>query len=457
MGVPQATRLLEDLHRVSLLEESAPERFQMLDPLRDYVLAAHPPEDPITPVDRLLAFYLVTSAAAMATLFPFDRDRQPAPTVTSPVALSFPDSDAAMEWLDDERYNLVAAVYHAADHDRPEHAWRLAVLLWRYLYVRGHLREWTDTLQRAAAVLEGNTLGLAHVLLRLSGAKRNSGALKEARALAEQALPLWDELGDVFGVAAAHAAIGTAAYQLGDFPAAHVHFATAVERYEQIGDVSGQAHARDVLGLVNEIRGDLPAAEREHLAAGELLRGMDHRQGLAHSLDNLGSVRQRLGKLDDALANHTEARELAVELGDLGAEAYALNNLGNTHRLAGRLDEAIACQQHARKVADLVVDPGLRTQLYLDRGDTAHAAGDDKAALHAYRAALDLAAGMGRRAQRARANHRIARVLHDAGRHDASYWHDALTEYTELDLAEAAQVHAELTKLTCACAKPRNH
>jgi DNA-binding SARP family transcriptional activator/tetratricopeptide (TPR) repeat protein len=451
MGVPRARGLLEDLHRVSLLEESAPERFQMLDPLRDYVLAAHPPPDRIAPVDRLLDFYLVTTEAAMTTAYPLDHAR-PEVTATSPVAPAFADHSSAMGWLDDERYNLVAAVRHAASHDRPDHAWQLAVLLWRYFYVRGHLREWSETLQWAADALDGNTRGLAHVRLRLSEARRNSGALTEARALAEQALPLWTELGDVRGEAATLVAIATNTYMIGDFVAAAEHLTTALERFEQIGDLRGRAHALDLFGLVSERRGDLLAAERQHLAAIELLRELGHKPGLAHSLDNLGSVRQRFGRLDDALAHHTEARDLAVELGDRGCEAYALNNLGNTHRLAGRLAEAVECQQQARRVADLVVDPNLRIQLYFDRGETARATGDDKGALHAYRAALDLSAGMGERSQRARATHRIAIVLHDTGRHTPSHWRDALAEFDELGLPEADEVRSELEKLTCACA-----
>lgn len=454
MGVPRARALLDDLHRVSLLEESAPERFQMLDPLRDYVLAAHPPEDPIAPVDRLLDFYLVTTAAAMATAFAVDRERQPAPTVDSPVALSFADDEAALGWLDDERYNLVAAVSHAADHDRPEHAWRLAVLLWRYFYMRGHLRDWTETLQRAAEVLEqaDDPTGLAHVWLRLASARGRSGSLTEAKALAERALPLWVELGDVLGEANTLTVIASAANKLGDLTAAAEYYMTALKRYEQIEDERGQAHTLDLLGVVNELRGDFAAAQRQHLTAIDLLRRLGHRQGLAHSLDNLGSVRQRLGMLDDAYAHHTEARELAVELGDRASEAYALNNLGNVHRIAGRFDEAMACQQQARQVADLVVDPNLRTQLYLDRGETARAIGDAKAALHAYRAALDLSAGMGERAKRARANHCIAVVMHDTGHHTPHHWRDALAEYTELGLLEADEVRAKLDDLTCACA-----
>jgi len=455
-AVPMAKGLLEDLHRVSLLEESAPARFHMLDPLREFALSAHPLADPATAVDRLLDFYLVATAAAMAVAFPYDVDRQPEVSRECPVVPRFPNRAAALGWLDDERRNLVAAVNHAADHDRSDHSWQLAALLWRYFYTAGHLRDWTETLQRARAVLRNtdNRRGLAHVLLRLSGARWRSGALTEARSLAQDALPLWVELGEVGGEADTLVAIASAARSLGDLPAAADSFAGALERYERIGDERGQANALDLLGEVNELRGALAASERQHLEAQVLLRKLGHAPGLAHSLDNLGCVRQRLGRLDQAMADHTEARDLAVELGDRACEAYALNNLGNTHRLAGRLDEAVRCQQQARRVADLVVDPNLRTQLYLDRGETAWAGGDDKAALHAYRAALDMSAGTGDRAQRARANHRIGAVLHATGRHDPAtpHWLDALAELAELGLPEAAEARAELAGLSCVCA-----
>jgi DNA-binding SARP family transcriptional activator len=455
MGVPEARGLLEDLHRLSMLEESAPNRFQMLDPLRDYVLAAHPPPDPVAAVDRLLDFYLVATATAIATLFPFDRACQPEVTATCPITPEFTDEQAARDWLDEERGNLVAAVHHAAGHDRPEHTWQLAVLLWRYLYMRGHLRDWTETLQTAAAALDGtdNERGLAHVWLRLSGARWRSGALTEALALARQALPLWVALGDERGEANTLSSIAMTARCLGDLATAAHSYEQALDRFERIGDERGQANTLDLLGVLSEFRGDLDAAEHHHLAAIRLLREVGHKQGLAHALDNLGAILQRLGRVDEAFAVHTEARNLAVEIGDRACEAYALNNLGNTHRLAGRLEAAVECQQRARQVADQVVDPNLRTQLYRDRGETAMAAGDDRAALHAYRAALDMSAGTGERVQRARANHRIATVLHATGQHAPRHWQDALSEYTELGLPEADTVRAALATFTCECAR----
>lgn len=452
--VPQARGLLEDLHRVSLLEEPAPERFHMLDPLRDYATAALPPVGP-EPVARLLDFYLASTAAAMAVLFPFDADRQPDVSVTSAAALNFADSAAALSWLDDERRNLVAAIDHAATAGLDDHAWKLAILLWRYFYTGGHQRDWTSTLLRARTVLEGsgNTRGLAEVLLRLSSARWRSGASAEARTLATEALPLWEKLGDLRGEASALATLGSAAQNLGDQPAAARSFTAALDRYQRIGDPRGQAHALDQLGVVNELLGRYEVAERQHTDAVRLLRGLGHTQGLAHALDNLGSVHQHLGRIPEALAEHTEARELAVSIGDRAAEAYALNNIGNAHRAAGRLDDAIRYQQQARQTADLVIDPNLRTQLYLDRGETAWAGGDDRPALHAYRAALDMAAGTGESAQAAKANHRIAAVLHHTGQHDQAtrHWREAVTAYTDLGLPQADGVRRELRTLSCVC------
>jgi tetratricopeptide (TPR) repeat protein len=261
-------------------------------------------------------------------------------------------------------------------------------------------------------------------------------------------------VGDLRGEAGTLVALASAANNLGDQSEAERCFAAALDRYERIGDKRGQAHALDNLGVASEVQGRLDLAERQHADAVRLLRRIEHTQGLAHALDNLGGVHQRLGRVEEALTEHLEARELAISIGDRAVEAYALNNIGNAHRLAGRLDDATHYQQQARRVADLVIDPNLRTQLYLDRGTTAWARQDDRAALHAFRAALDMAAGTGESAQAARANHRIGEVLHETGQHEPAipHWRDALTEYNRLGLPEADQVRAELSGMTCACA-----
>jgi hypothetical protein len=65
-----------------------------------------------------------------------------------------------------------------------------------------------------------------------------------------------------------------------------------------------------------------------------------------------------------------------------------------------------------------------------------------------------MSAGTGERAQWARANHRIAEVLHAVGQHHPNHWQDALASYVHLGLPEADEVLAALDEMTCACAQP---
>lgn len=453
--VPEARALLEGLHGASLLEEPEPERYVMLDPLREFAAGVPGPE-PAEALARLLDFYLVSAANAVSVLYAFDRDRQPTVGRESAVAVEFTDGRAAQAWLTAERTNLLEAIRYAAGHDLPEHTWQLPVLLWRWYFASGYLQEWSETLELARTVLERtgeDRRGLAYVLLRLSGAKRQAGKPAPAHEFATEARSLWAGLGDDRGEASALCAIAVVDIDRGDDRAAIAHFEAALAKFEACGDGRGQANALSNLGQLSEVSGDLELAEERHLAAAKLLRKLEHTQGLAHTLDNLGVTRQRLGRLDDAMRDHREAHELAVDVGDRSCEAYALNNIGTVHRLTGNFDEALRYHELAREVADRVREPGLRTQLYLDRAATYLARGESAEARTAYFAALDLAGGTGDEGRKAHAHHGAARVLHGGGEHaDAVvHWEAALAGFEELGWTEARELRQERAKLTCAC------
>lgn len=454
--VPEARALLEGLHGASLLEEPEPERYVMLDPLREFA-ADLPGPEPVDALERLMDFYLVSAANAAGVAYPFDRDRQPVVDRDCPVAVSFSDGRAARAWLAAERANLLEAIRYAAAHDLPEHTWQLPVLLWRWYFASGYLQEWSETLELAKTVLEKtgeDRRGLAYVLLRLSGAKRQAGRAGQARDFANDALALWTELGDDRGQASALCALAVVDIDRGDNRAAIAHFEAGLRKFEACGDARGQANALSNLGQLSELAGDLELAEERHVAAARLLRELEHTQGLAHTLDNLGVTRQRLGRPADAMRDHQEAHGLAVEVGDRSCEAYALNNIGVVHRLTGDLDEALRYHELARQVADEVREPGLRTQLYLDRASTFLARGDREEARKAYFAALDLAGGTGDQGRKAHAHFGAARVLHGAGDHAGAgpHWSAALDGFEELGWVEAGQVREERAGLTCPCA-----
>jgi DNA-binding SARP family transcriptional activator/tetratricopeptide (TPR) repeat protein len=456
--VATARMLLDELHEVSLVEEGATERYRMLDPVKEFAAA----EEPITPTERagamlrLLDYYLVTLGTAVAVGYPFDRIHLPVGNRSCPVTRQFRDADVAKEWIGAERNNLVAAIHHAATHDLPEHAWRLAVLMWRYFNATAHIEDWLATLERAWDIVSadpGNEYGQAHVLLRLSIANDRLGRIAEALELAAQALPKWVRLGDIRGEAATLCALAIPTMELGKYKEAVAHFYAALGKYEQVDDPRGQAHAQSNLGYLNEELGDLDLALRQHESAVRMSREIGDIRGLAHSLSNLGSVQQKLGQFEEALASYTEAHRHAVAAGDRSAKAYALNDIGTVYRLTGRFAEAARYQEQAKVAAVEVKDADLQFQLYLDRGATANAKGDLGQALSACRAALDSAVGTKNPVHQARANHAVAGILHVLGRHEQAiqHWDGAEEGFTALDVPEAAEVRAERAVLTCAC------
>ncbi len=453
--VTEARVLLDELHEVCLLEELAPERYQMLDPLKEFA-AAEPSASAPDALRRLLDFYVVTLTNAVGTAYPFDRAQLPTLDRSSPVSPVFTRQDAALAWIVAERDNLVAAIRHAAAYELPEHAWRLAVLIWRYFNTTNQFEDWIETTELARQVVSadpGNDYGQAYVLLRLATAHDRLGKLTDALELAREALPKWTRLGDVRGEAATLCAIAIPAMELGRHDEAITNFEAALAKYEECADPRGQAHALSSLGYLNELRGNLDVALRQHRTAVPMLREIGHVQGLAHALNNLGSVRQQLGHLTEALADHTEAHQLAGEVGDDCVAAYALTNIGTAHRLAGRLTEAVRYHEQATAAAATVSDSDLRTQLYRDRGATALALGDLAGAHRFYNAALDLAKGTGNRAHQAHAAWGVAQTMHSQGRHAdaAPHWKTAETEFAALGQPAADEVRHERALLTCAC------
>ncbi|WP_367131851.1 tetratricopeptide repeat protein [Saccharothrix sp. HUAS TT1] len=457
--VVSARAVLDDLHEVCLLEEVAPERYRMLDPLKEFAAAEPPPTTPTERADallRLLDFYLVGLAEAVGAAYPFDRAHLPAVHRASQVVPAFRDKRDATAWIAAERDNLVAAIRCAAEHDLTGHVWRLAVLIWRHFHTTSRFEDWVETVELAWERVRAEPdeeHGRAHVMLRLATAYDQLGRLEEALELATSALTAWRRLGDVLGEADTLIMLAISLMQLGRHAEAIEHLEAALEKYERCGDQRGQAHALSMLGTLNEERGNLDLALRQHRAAVPMLREVDHRQGLAHALNNLGTVQQRLGLDDEALVAHLEAHHLATELDDKCLAAYALNYTGNVHRSLGRLAEAVRYHERAKEVAADVSNADLRTRLFLDRAATAQAGGDREGALSAYRAALDLATGAGNRGHGARAHLGVAQALHALGRHSeaAGYWDAAEAEFVALGQPEADEVRAEHSDLTCGC------
>ncbi|HZM75090.1 MAG TPA: BTAD domain-containing putative transcriptional regulator [Candidatus Limnocylindrales bacterium] len=173
--VAQAAPMLDRLAAAHLVDQHLPGRFTLHDLLRLYAKdrVTQEPERRAA-LDRLLDWYLCAARAAVAELSPVRqrRDARPAPPPPAgPPAPSFHQPADALDWLNAERLNLIAAVLLPGAEHRPPTAAALARVLGGYLPQRGYTQDW---------------LVVAHAGVAAAG---DSGSLS-GRAAAERDLSL---------------------------------------------------------------------------------------------------------------------------------------------------------------------------------------------------------------------------------------------------------------------------
>ena len=173
------------------------------------------------------------------------------------------DRVGASRWLDrleTELDNLRAALTWSIAHD-PGMALRLAAGLWRFWYVRGHLREGREFLERA----------LAH------------------------------EVGSPAERARAYHAAGDLAQEQGNYAQATTLLETGLTA-ARTGEQATAAQCLNALGFIARNQGAYEQADRLHGEALALQRELADRRAVACSLANLGSIAQQRRETERAEA-----------------------------------------------------------------------------------------------------------------------------------------------------------
>jgi class 3 adenylate cyclase/tetratricopeptide (TPR) repeat protein len=229
----------------------------------------------------------------------------------------------------------------AGDRDRLG----IAPLLGQALADTGDLSGATKLLAAAAweAGDAGNRPAHAHVSLIRAYARTfvdpSPGAMDELRRLAEEAIPLFGELGDHTGLARAWRALATvslAACSWADTAAARrrelEHAGAAGDRAMELRALSGLAYA--LLFGPTPVAEALPAAEQIL----ERVRGYPVAEGTV--LGVLGGLQAMQGDFEAARERHRQARELLDDLGPALIAAEAALGAADAELLAGDLAAA---------------------------------------------------------------------------------------------------------------------
>jgi tetratricopeptide (TPR) repeat protein len=255
--------------------------------------------------------------------------------------LSGPDQGVWYARLETEHPNLRAALDWAIGRGETEVALRLGGSLWRFWYVRGHLVEGSNWLDRALALpAREDTPARAGALHAAGVLAHNRGDFVAARTHYDEAIALRRGLGDNLGLARTLNNFGILAYERGDYAKATQLYEETLRLRRALGDRAGIAYSLNGLGVVARQQGDYAIAAARFEESLAIAREFGDRAAIARVLHNLGIVANHRGAYSAANVYLGECMAAFEELGDKGSIALTLYTLGLVADGAGNPDLA---------------------------------------------------------------------------------------------------------------------
>lgn len=254
---------------------------------------------------------------------------------------------AWLEQLETEHDNLRAGLEWG--RDEPTSAvdgLRLAGALWRFWMLHGHLSEGRERLAGLLAGDMGQDAAVRAEALHGAGMLAGKqGDFTVGRALHEESLAIFRELGDRKGIAASLNGLGSTAHNQGDAEVALAHHKESLALQRELGDRWGVGASLNNLGFLAVWQGDYPAAKALFEEGLALCRELGFRG--AFSLEGLGIVAHAQADYPAAQALLQESLALRREPGDRWGTAGSLNHLGRVACSSGDYQAARALLQES--------------------------------------------------------------------------------------------------------------
>ena len=255
----------------------------------------------------------------------------------------------ALELLDREHDNVRAALDGLEALGEAELAQRLAGAVSRFWYLRGHLAEGKRRLESALSLDARPTAARAKALTGASVMAFNLGDTSAARRFTNDALALYRDLGDQWGVAYSVMMLGNVSAEEGDWATGRDLYAESLRRFTEIGDPDLMGIAADNLGWAYVNLGDLAKARPLYEENLRQARALDDRRLEAMALGSLARLARDEGRIEDARSMLKGSVRVWHELGNRQMLARDLGSLARATAMAGRAE--VAARLVARSAA----------------------------------------------------------------------------------------------------------
>jgi DNA-binding SARP family transcriptional activator len=354
-----ARTAMSRLAATHLVDPRAEDRFAMHDLMREYAALMASTEDSEADrdaaIDRLLAWQ-VRNADVANSMVSEPHVRMDIPPELTARLLEFDNRAQALNWLNDERENLVSSIRFAAETGRGPIAWLLVDRLRGYFRRGGHFTEWLEVGGLAADVArrvpdEVGARAEAITRFGLGLACQTLGRSADAVAHYTASSAAARRAGWVEVEAGAIGGTGSVALHDGQLTEASARLRRAVELARECGATALEANSLGNLAVVTVLMGQIVEAQTMLEAVGPLFRKAGVARGEAQAANNLSDLYRIVGRLDDAAEAGQRAVAVFEEIGD-ASRASALANLALIRSAQARGDEALELALRARKVAD---------------------------------------------------------------------------------------------------------
>jgi predicted ATPase/class 3 adenylate cyclase len=256
--------------------------------------------------------------------------------------LQEPEQAVWFDRLEREHENLAAALEWSAGGGRdPARLLRMAGALYRFWHVRGHLAEGRRWIH---AALEADAGGVSPARARGLQAAGQIAAVagehERARALLEESLAQYRELGEPRAIAIVLNSLGIVGWEQGDVDAAEPRWTEALAIARSGPGADLQSMLLNNLGEVARRRGDLRRAEELYERAIAAL-GPGRDTSRTFTLVNAARVALARGDLQRARAGMAEALANARALGDRNAMIVVVEGFAEVDARDGRARRAV--------------------------------------------------------------------------------------------------------------------
>ncbi len=416
-----AGKMLDELGSVYLVQPAGPGRYSMHDLLRAFareLAVSH--DSPIqrqTAMTRLLDYYVPAVGNAIGALFAVARDDSPRSSAFAGSSSARDDALAARVWLDAEHANLIAVIGHATNHGWPDHATKLAGMMFRYLDSSGHYAEASaiHAHARIAGCQAGDRIAEANALTNLAVAEARQCNHQQAIEHLCEALALFREMRDLAGEARALGNIGTVHLRLSRYQDAVGYLQDALPIIRAAGRRSGEASVLNNLGLACLRMGRYQQAIEYLSQSLKISRETSSATSEARALTNIADIEMRQGKHATAASHLRQSLTLFGQAGDRVGEAYALTSLGDLNLRRGNQHDATSCHEQALSAFRELSDRSGQATALNGLAEAHLAAGNVSAARNEYTAACQLARQISERHLEARAQAGLSNVCRAEG------------------------------------------